>query len=183
LGADRWVTLAVIAASTGRLEFSEADSRNKKWVQKETLILRQIERELMYDLQKSKMLELASVSAWPSWDKEGKIFFTTLEAADRIWGMMWDRALPYQPRDKKKKDGAREEVQTWKERWEARFGKLDDPEVQDQQKKLEDMLKRQAIEATADRTRLERQETQKSRSVQSLYVTRGAKRETGDLRG
>jgi len=84
LGADRWITLAVIAASTGRLDFSEANSRDKRWGQKEALILRQIEMELLYDLQKTKMLEMASVTVWPSWDKEGHIFFTTLGAADRI---------------------------------------------------------------------------------------------------
>jgi len=95
---------------------------------------------------------------------------------------MWDRTLPYQPLEKKG-DESQQEVKSWKERWEARFGKLDDPDVQAEQKRLETMLKREAIEASADNRRRARQDSQQKDSLQSLYVSRNARWPTGGLRG
>jgi len=163
------------------LDYTEADSRDTRWLQKEALILRQIERELLYDLQKAKMLEIAATTVWPKWDTEGKFYFTSVETADRIWEMLWERAMPHISIDKK--DTAKSELKTWKERWEARFGKMDDPDVQRQQELLERRLKEQAMTARRERARRERVSRHQAQAIQSLVIGRHKMRDSGDLRG
>lgn len=150
------------------------------WLQRENLVLQQVEDELLYTLQRDKMLQLAPAMVWPDWDREGKLYFTTLDATDRIWELLWDRRVPWKPIETEGKH--KEELKTWKEKWEARFGALDSPEVQEQERRLEERLKQEAIQAQRARTAKERLELQQKQTQQTITLGRLERRNTGDLR-
>ena len=126
------------------------------------------------------MMQLATTAVWPSWDTEGKLYFAILDSSDQAWESLWNRQLPYSPL--KKAPHAQADMDTWKSRWEARYGKLDAPETQEQERRLMAKLKQDAIDARKVRTARERIEMQRDQVQQRIHLDRLQRRNTGDLR-
>ena len=56
MAADRWVNLAVAAASSGRLDYSTADFRDRAFLVKEQLFLNELLKERIIEIDKADAL-------------------------------------------------------------------------------------------------------------------------------
>jgi hypothetical protein len=126
LAADRWVNLAVSAASSGRLKYHNADFRDRSFLVKEYLVLNEVLKDRVVEIDKADAL----ISAIKTLDirlddsSHERLTNNLVNASAELFNTL----LPWRTEKKDKvspENKAVEMADMWKQIW----GDPDDPEV------------------------------------------------------
>jgi hypothetical protein len=133
------------AAASGRLDFGDADSDSIQWMVRERLILQEVERTAILELQKARHLQMAASTTWPDFDSKGEVYKHHFSVGKDLLADMENLLLPYDKVDKK--EYYRREMDDLRAEYTATFGDPSSPEAQEQARRDSAALERQRVEA------------------------------------
>lgn len=142
------MTLVLRAATSSCLDFTQADSSSKKWLNRETHVLLYVESQAFSDILRLRFDQAAAgIASWPAGDPQGKIHTAFVAKANERVEQIGRLVLPHIQWSKKGRyvDAAEE----WRAAFAQRFGDPDDPRVAAELQRLSKSFEEDSARARA----------------------------------
>lgn len=145
------MTLVLRAATSGCLDFAQADSRNQKWLSREVMVLRHVENLLFGDILRLRFDQAAAgIASWPAGDPQGKIHSAFVERANERVEQIGRLSLPHVQWSRESRYAS--SAEEWKAAFTAKFGDPDDPKVAAELQRLSKSFEAESARANAEAT-------------------------------
>lgn len=142
------MTLSLRAATSGCLDFTYANSRSQKWLNRENAVLRHVESRLFEDILHLRFDQAAAgIAVWPEGDPQGKMHSAFVAKANERVAQIGKLLLPHMPWSREARySNAGEE---WRAAFISKFGDPDDPQVATELQRLSESFERDSAAARA----------------------------------
>lgn len=166
------MTLSLRAATSGCLDFTYANSRSQKWLNRERAVLAHVEQQLFEGILRLRFDQAtAGIAVWPEADPQGKMHSAFVEKANERVAQIGRLVLPHMPWTREAKYSKAGEE--WRAEFISRFGDPDDPKVAAEFQRLSESFATESATARAEADAQSRADQQRRDLAAKRVAERG----------